>query len=125
MILAELGAEVIKVEPPEGDSARAWGPPFWGDQSTTFLALNRNKKKIVIDLKSEEGKKKIFDLLKNSQVFLESNRPGAMKRLGLDYKEVHSRFPKLVYAEVTAFGGKGPRASDPGYDPLMQAMCGI
>src|SRR5579872_2344782 len=110
MILADLGAEVIKVEPKEGDAARQWGPPFWNNESTTFLALNRNKKSIFLDLKNEDDKRKLWDLLKDSHVFLESSRPGAMKRLGLHYEAVHARLPRLVYAELTAFGAKGPRS---------------
>jgi len=125
MILAELGAEVVKIEPPQGDATKHWGPPFWNGISPTYMALNRNKTKITLDLKTKEGLAKIKELLANTDVLLVSSRPGAMKRLGLDYDALKATFPKLVYAELTAFGNTGPRANEPGYDPLMQAMGGI
>ena len=125
MILAELGAEVVKIEPPQGDATKSWGPPFWNGISPTYLALNRNKSKINLDLKTKEGGMKIMKLLAQTDVFLVSSRPGAMKKLGLDYDTLNAKFPKLVYAELTAFGNTGPRANEPGYDPLMQAMGGI
>jgi crotonobetainyl-CoA:carnitine CoA-transferase CaiB-like acyl-CoA transferase len=125
MILAELGATVTRVEPPTGDATKSWGPPFWNGNSPTYMALNRNKNKVTLDLKTRQGMEKILELLGEADVFLVSSRPGAMKRLGLDFDTLRIKFPKLIYAELTAFGTKGPRAGDPGYDPLMQAMGGI
>lgn len=125
MVLADLGAEVIKVEPPQGDPTRTWGPPFWDGHSPSYMALNRNKKAIRLDLKAEEGISSLMKMLQDADVLMVSSRPGAMKRLNLDYDSIHSKFPRIIYAELTAFGEEGPRASEPGYDPLMQAMGGI
>jgi crotonobetainyl-CoA:carnitine CoA-transferase CaiB-like acyl-CoA transferase len=125
MILAELGADVIRVESPVGDATRTWGPPFWNGNSPTYMALNRNKIKLTIDLKTGNGMEKILELLEKADVFMVSSRPGSMKKLGLDSDTLLVKFPKLIYAELTAFGIRGPRANDPGYDPLMQAMGGI
>jgi crotonobetainyl-CoA:carnitine CoA-transferase CaiB-like acyl-CoA transferase len=125
MILGELGATVTKIEPPGGDATRSWGPPFWNGISTSYLALNRNKSSIRLDLKSPLGRKELFRLLSTADVFIESGRVGSMKRLGLDYATLKRKYPKLIYVELTAFGVKGPRAAEAGYDPLMQAMGGI
>lgn len=125
MILAEMGATVIKVEPPEGDPTRSWGPPFWEGHSASYLALNRNKQGVVINIKSEEGIASLHELLEKTDVFLISTRPGVSKRHGLDYETLHEKYPKLVYGEVTAYGHYGPKQKEPGYDPLMQAMGGI
>jgi crotonobetainyl-CoA:carnitine CoA-transferase CaiB-like acyl-CoA transferase len=125
MILAELGAEVTKVEPPSGDATRSWGPPFWNGHSPTYLALNRNKTLVSLDLKKSDEQQELFQLITEADVLLVSNRPAALKRLQLDYEAVAKRFPKIIYAEITAFGHAGPRQMDPGYDPLMQAMGGI
>ncbi len=125
MILADLGAAVTKIEPPQGDSTRGWGPPFWNGKSPTYLALNRNKTSTRIDLKTLKGRKSLIRSITNADIFLVSARPGSMKRLGLDYSSLRKINPKLIYVEITAFGEKGPRASEPGYDPLMQAMGGI
>ena len=125
MILAELGATVTKIEPPRGDAARSWGPPFWNGISTTYLALNRNKSSVRIDLTTPKGRKDLLQLVSKADIFIESGRRGSMKRLGLDYGALRKINPKLIYAELTAFGINGPRASEPGYDPLMQAAGGI
>ena len=125
MVLADLGAEVIKVEPPQGDPTRTWGPPFWDRHSPSYMALNRNKKAIRLDLKTKQGIDELMKMLQDADVMMVSSRPGAMKRLKLDYESLHKKFPRLIYAELTAFGEEGPRASEPGYDPLMQAMGGI
>lgn len=125
MVLAELGAEVVKVEPPQGDATRTWGPPFWEGRSPTYLAINRNKDLVTLDLKTEQGKKGLDRLLRRADVVLSSARPGAMERMGLGYRRVSARYPKIIYGEVTPFGARGPRSQDPGYDPLMQALTGI
>lgn len=125
MILAEFGAEVMKVEPPKGDASRQWGPPFWDNHSPSFLALNRNKLSITLDVKSTEGKGKLVQMLTDADVFLVSSRPGVMARLGLDYEDVQAINSKIIYGEIISFGHKGPRSKDPGYDPLMQALGGI
>lgn len=125
VILAELGADVLKVEPPNGDATRSWGPPFWGGYGASYLALNRNKRGMRCDLKSPEGKAQILSELEGADVILVSGRPGAMERLGLGFDDLHRQFPRLIYAEVTPFGHAGPMQHDPGYDPLMQALTGI
>ncbi len=126
LILAELGAEVIKIERPErGDDARGWGPPFHDGMSTVFHALNRNKKSVQIDLKSEQGRRTIVALAEGADVFLQNLRPGHADRLGFGYDALHALNPRLVYASIGAFGEAGPLAGHPGYDPLMQAFGGI
>ncbi len=125
MILAEFGADVIKVEPPGGDVTRAWGPPFWEGESPTFMAVNRNKTSLTLNLKLPEDKARMLELIQEADVFLQSGRPGSMERLGLDYPSLKKINPKLIYGEVTAFGHQGPRSQQGGYDPLMQALGGI
>ncbi|MDA4130021.1 MAG: CoA transferase [Thaumarchaeota archaeon] len=125
MILAELGAAVTKIEPPRGDATRSWGPPFWNGYSASYLALNRNKDSLKLDLTTPKGKKALLQLISKADVFLESGRLGSMKRLRLDYANLRKINPRLIYAELTAFGITGPRASEAGYDPLMQAVGGI
>lgn len=125
MILAELGAKVTKVESPTGDPTMGWGPPFWDGYSPTYLALNRNKTKVVVNLKTAKGRRSIRRLMESADAVIVSSRPEALKRLRMDYASVRKEFPHVVYAELTAFGRRGPRASQPGYDPLMQALGGI
>ncbi len=124
-ILADLGADVIKVEPPGGDSARDWGPPFWGGQSPLFLVGNRNKRSIELDLKTGWGKEVMDTLIRRSDVFIQSSRKGAMERLGLGYDDVRAIRPDVIYVSVTAYGPEGPSSHLPGYDPLMQAHAGL
>jgi crotonobetainyl-CoA:carnitine CoA-transferase CaiB-like acyl-CoA transferase len=124
-ILADLGADVTKVEPPAGDSARAWAPPLWRGQSPLFLSVNRGKRSIQIDLKSEEGKKILWRLIDEADVFLQASRSGVMERLGFDYESVRARRPGVIYVSVTAYGPTGPLKDQPGYDPLMQAYSGL
>lgn len=125
MILGELGATVTKIEPLQGDVSRIWGPPFWGKYPPVFLSLNRNKEFLRLDLKSTEGRKRLADLLETADVMLVSSRPGVMKRMQLDFDSVIKEHPCMIYGEVTPFGNRGPRALEPGYDPVMQALTGI
>lgn len=124
-ILADLGADVIKVEPPGGDSARDWGPPFWGGHSPLFLVGNRNKRSIVVDLKSTRGQEVMTALVERCDVFVQSSRAGVMARLGWDYPSARRVRPDVIYVSVTAYGPEGPSAHLPGYDPLMQAHAGL
>ena len=124
-ILADLGATVIKIEPPGGDMARAWGPPFWGTRSALYLSSNRGKRSIVLDLKSEEGLEVLRRIARDSDVFMQASRPGVAKRLGLDYAAIKELRKDVIYASVSAYGQKGPMAELPGYDPLMQAFTGL
>ncbi len=124
--LGDMGAEVIKVERPgRGDEARAWGPPFWAGESTIFLAVNRNKKSLAIDLKREGGIDVLKRLIQRADVFVQSLRAGVVEELGLDFASAAQLNPRLVYCSVTAFGTEGPLAAQPGYDPLMQAYGGL
>jgi formyl-CoA transferase/CoA:oxalate CoA-transferase len=124
-ILADLGADVIKVEPPGGDMARAWGPPFWGTRSALYLSVNRGKRSIVLDLKSPEGLEVVRRIARECDVFMQASRPGVAKRLGIDYEQIRQLRPDVIYASVSAYGRKGPLADLPGYDPLMQAFAGL
>ena len=125
MMLGDAGADVIKVEAPSGDQARTWGPPFWGDQGTEFLAVNRNKRSIVLDLKTPEGRDALFKLCESADVLVENYRRGVPERLGIDYETMHKRFPRLVYCSISAFGDSGPRRNEAAYDSVMQAFVGI
>ena len=125
-ILADLGAEVIKVEKAEGDDARQWGPPFWEGASATFQPLNRNKKSVVCELRDPAQlaalKRLIFD---RADMVLQNMRPGQVEKLGLDGASLVAEKPALIYCNLGAFGSKGPLKDRPGYDPLMQAFGGI
>jgi len=124
--LGDMGAEVVKVERPgRGDDARAWGPPFWEGESTIFLAFNRNKKSLALDLKREGGIDVLKRLVERADVFVQSLRAGVIQELGLDFAAATRLNPRLVYCSVTAFGSEGPLAAQPGYDPLMQAYGGL
>jgi crotonobetainyl-CoA:carnitine CoA-transferase CaiB-like acyl-CoA transferase len=123
MMLGDLGAEVIKIESPNGgDAFRGWGP---ADYSATFGSVNRNKKSVVLDLKSEEGARAAFELALKTDVLIENLRTGAMDRLGLGYDDLKEKNPTLVYCSITGFGSTGPYASRPGYDTVGQAMSGL
>ena len=126
MILGDLGAEVIKIEKPTGgDDARDWKPPYWGEYGCTFLALNRNKRSLAVDLKTPEGKRILWQLIETADVLVHNLRAGALDKLGFGYDAVRAANPRLIYCSMTAFGGSGPLSSRPGYDPLMQAFTGI
>ncbi|MBI3743447.1 MAG: CoA transferase [Chloroflexi bacterium] len=126
MYLADQGADVIKVEPPEGDEARRlFTHPSLGNESPSFLAVNRNKRGIVVDLRKPEGLDIVKRLAKRSDVLIHNFRERAVQRMGLSYESLSKDNPGLVYVPLTAFGRKGPYASRPGYDLLVQAMSGI
>ena len=125
MLLADMGAEVIKLEIPErGDDSRQF-PPFKGEESLYYINLNRGKKSITLNLKDPKGKKVFLDLVKQSDVLIENFRPGTMKRLGLDYEILREIHPRLVYAAISGFGQTGPYKERPGYDIIGQAMGGL
>ena len=126
MLLGDLGAEVIKVERPgEGDDTRAFAPPFQGDQAAYFLSINRNKKSITLDMKSEHGKEILWRLLDLSDVLVENFRPGAMERLGFGYEVVSDRRPAVIYCSISGFGDSGPQKDRAGYDVIVQGEAGI
>ena len=125
MVLGDLGAEVIKVEPPEGDETRGWGPPFAGGESAYYLCVNRNKRCMVVNLKTKEGKNILRELAMQSDVLVENFRPGTLKKFGLDFETLHSLNPGLVYCSISGFGQTGSLRDKPGYDFMIQAMGGI
>jgi len=124
MVLSDLGARVIKIEPPNGDDSRNFGP-FVDDISSYFTSLNREKESIVLDLKKDKEKKIFLDLLKYADVLVENYRPGTMEKLGLGAKYLTKKFPKLVYAACSGFGRTGPWSKKPAYDLIVQALGGI
>lgn len=127
MMLADLGADVIKIENPvHGDQTRkSWGYSVIGDDSRAFLSLNRNKRSIRIDLKSEDGLHQFFELVKSADVVIENFRPGVAARLGVGYDAVRAANPLIVYASISGFGQSGPYSRYPGYDLIAQAMTGV
>lgn len=125
MTLADLGAEVIKIESPNGDDTRQWGPPFVGEEAAYFLSVNRNKKSIVLNLKEEKGKEIFFKLIDDADVVVENFRPGTLDRLGIGYDQLKEKNPRIILASVSGFGQTGPYAQKPGYDVLAQGMGGL
>ena len=133
MLLADLGADVVKVEPPDGDVARQWGPHLPGNgldgYGGYFASVNRNKRSVVLDLKQDVGRAHLLALLAGSDVLVENFRVGVMDRLGLPYEVLHERFPTLVYASIRGFGdprtGPSPYADWPAFDIIAQAMGGL
>lgn len=125
MVLGDLGAEVIKVEPPEGDETRGWGPPFAGRESAYYLCVNRNKRDMVINLKTDEGKTILRELAIQSDVLVENFRPGTLNKFGLDFETLHALNPKLIYCSITGFGQTGSMKDKPGYDFMIQASGGL
>jgi crotonobetainyl-CoA:carnitine CoA-transferase CaiB-like acyl-CoA transferase len=125
-ILGALGADVVKIEHPgRGDEARDWGPRFYEGGSVMFFAANAGKRSLGLDLKSPQGLEVLLRLASDADVVVQSLRPGTAERLGLGPEALRERNPGLVYATIGAFGRNGPLASEPGYDPLMQAAAGI
>lgn len=125
MLLADMGAEVIKIESPKtGDDSRAFGPYLEGE-SAYFMSINRNKKSITLNLKSEEGKKIFWDLVKKCDVLVENFRPGTMEKLGFGYEDIKKVNPRMIYAAASGFGHSGPYSKRPAYDAVVQAMGGI
>lgn len=124
-VLAALGADVVKIEPPGGDHARDWGPPFWNGESAMFLASNAGKRSLALDLGDRRGLEALLRLADRADVLVQSLRPGAAEQRGFGPDAVRARNPRLVYCTIGAFGATGPLSDQPGYDPLMQAAAGI
>lgn len=127
-VLADLGARVLKVENPEhGDDARNWGPPFADNgMSPVFNSFNRNKQSLAVNLKDETERGKLRDfIIRNADIVLQNLRPGLLASIGFDGKSMREEAPGLIWCDMHAFGAKGPKKSQPGYDPLMQACGGI
>ena len=125
-MLGDHGADVIKVEPPQGDETRSWGPPFQGDAASYYIGVNRNKRGIALDLAKPEGREVLFRLLAQADVLIENFKTGTMERWGMGYAEVLAeKFPRLVHCRVSGFGADGPLGGYPGYDAAIQAMAGL
>lgn len=125
MMLGDLGADVIKVESPEGDDTRRWGPPYQGGESAYYLSCNRNKRSVVLDFDTEEGRNTARRLASRSQVLVENFRLGTMERWGLGYEELSRDNPGLVYCSISGYGRTGPLSHLPGYDFVMQGVGGV
>ena len=126
MVLADMGADVIKIEKPNGgDDNRRMGPPFISDWSAGFLAVNRNKRSLVLDLRSDQGRKVLKRLVKGADVVVENFRPGVMERMGLDYSELRKIKPSLVYCTISGFGSTGPYRNRGGFDLVAQGVSGL
>lgn len=127
MMLADMGADVVKIENPDGgdQTRKDWGYAIKGDDSRAFLALNRNKRSVCIDLKSDEGRAAFFELVRDADVVVENFRPGVAGRLGVGYESLRLIAPGLIYASISGFGQTGPYANHPGYDLIAQGMTGV
>jgi crotonobetainyl-CoA:carnitine CoA-transferase CaiB-like acyl-CoA transferase len=126
MLLADLGAEVIKIENPRGgDDSRRMAPPYYNGESAAFMAMNRNKYGIAVDIRTPVGKQVLWRFIESADVLVENFRPGTMARLGFGYEEVHARYPKLVYCSISGFGQTGPYRERGGFDLVAQAMSGM
>jgi len=125
-MLGDHGADVIKVEPPQGDETRTWGPPFLGDAASYYIGVNRNKRGIALDLSKPDGREVLFRLLAGADVLLENFKTGTLERWGMGYEEVlKAKFPRLIHCRVSGFGADGPLGGYPGYDAAIQGMSGL
>ncbi len=122
--LGDMGADVIKVEPPGGDDTRHW-PPFRQNDGTVFLSANRNKRSIILDLKTPAGRAAAHRLIAGADIVVESYGPGVTAKLGIDYPSVRTLRPELVYCSISGFGSQGPMSRAKGYDVILQAFCGM
>ena len=125
MLLADMGADVIKIEKPTGDDSRRMGPPFINGESAAFLGINRNKKSIVLDFKRDLDRDVFRRMAQYADVVAENFRPGVMERLGLGATALRERHPELIYVSISGFGQTGPYSPRPGYDLLAQGMSGM
>src|SRR5436309_5173523 len=126
MLLADLGAEVIKIENPRGgDDSRRMAPPYYNGESAAFIAMNRNKYGVAVDIRTPWGKQVLWRLIETADVLVENFRPGTIARLGFGFDEVHARYPALVYCSISGFGQTGPYRERGGFDLVAQAMSGV
>lgn len=124
-ILADHGADVLKIEPPGGDETRGWGPPFLGETASYFVGVNRNKDGMTLDLSQAAGQELLRHLLADADVLVENFKPGTLEKWGLGYDDLKQAFPALIHCRVSGFGSDGPLGGLPGYDACAQAMCGL
>src|SRR5712692_505740 len=126
MLLADLGAEVLKIENPlGGDDSRRMAPPYYNGEAAAFMAMNRNKYGVAVDIRTSPGKQLLWRFIETADVLVENFRPGTMARLGFGFEEVHASYPKLVYCSISGFGQTGPYRERGGFDLVAQAMSGI
>ena len=125
MLMAAYGAKVIKVEGPEGDIGRTWGPPFLGSDAAYFVGLNSGKQSLAIDLKTPQGLETCRKLSQNADILVENFRPGTMNRLGLDYASLSAANPRLIYVSISGYGQTGPRRLEPAMDLIIQSASGL
>jgi formyl-CoA transferase len=126
MILSDHGADVIKIEPPQGDEVRDWGPPFHEGDASYFIGINRNKRAISLDIGKPEGKAVLLRLLEEADLLIENFKPCSMEKWGLGYEQdLSPRFPRLIHCRISGFGADGPLGGLPGYDAILQAMTGL
>ena len=125
MILSDHGADIIKIEPPQGDEVRDWGPPFQDGDASYFIGVNRNKRALALDIGQQAGRDVLLRLLEGADVLVENFKPGAMEKWGLAYADLSPRFPGLVHCRISGFGADGPLGGLPGYDAILQAMTGL
>lgn len=124
-MLADFGATVIKIEPPSGDIARAWGIPVAGSETSYFISLHRNKQSITLDMKSPKGKALFLEMVKKADVVVENYRVGTLKKLGIDYEVAREHNPGIIYASISGFGQDGPYRDRPAMDLILQAESGM
>lgn len=124
-ILGDHGADVLKVEPPQGDDTRAWGPPFQDGVSSYYRGLNRNKRLQFLDLSQSEGQQAVLALMEQADVVVENFKIGTMEKWGIGWEQLRERFPRLIWCRVSGFGADGPLGAWPGYDAAIQAMTGL
>lgn len=124
-ILGDHGADVLKIEPPQGDDTRAWGPPFKNGVASYYMGLNRNKRVQHLDLSQDPGRERLLELLEQADVLVENFKIGTMERWGIGYDALASRFPGLIWCRVSGFGADGPLGGLAGYDAAVQAMSGV
>jgi crotonobetainyl-CoA:carnitine CoA-transferase CaiB-like acyl-CoA transferase len=124
-VLADHGADVIKIEPPQGDEVRDWGPPFHEGDAAYFIGVNRNKRGMALDLTRSEGRDVLLRLLADADLLIENYKPGTLEKWEIGYHEVlQHRFPRLIHCRISGFGSDGPLGGYPGYDAIVQAMAG-
>lgn len=124
-ILADHGADVVKVEPPAGDETRDWGPPFHDEDAAYFIGTNRNKRSIGLDLAIDAGRAVLMRMLEHADVMIENFKPGTLDKWGIGNDVLRARFPRLIHCRISGFGADGPHGGHPGYDAIIQAMTGM
>ena len=125
-MLGDHGADVIKIEPPQGDETRAWGPPFQEDYSSYYMGIHRNKRTMALDIATDQGRAVLLRLLANADVLVENFKAGTMEKWGIGYADcLATKFPRLIHCRITGFGADGPMGAYPGYDAMVQAWAGL